>query len=375
VADVSGDLAPGEPTPGATVDLFSHQGKFLARGAYSPQSQIRTRIWTWDESEPVDEAFIHRRLAEAIDRRTSTPDLAGSSALRLVHAESDLLPGLIVDRYGGWVVIQALSWGAELWREAIARSLMDLLPISGVYERSDVEVRRLEGLEERCGVVLGEAPPELIEIHEGERRYCVDVRRGHKTGFYLDQRANRRHVRSISHVADVLDCFCYSGGFSIAALAGDARSVTAVDVSTDALSLARRNVALNNLDESKIDFVDGDVFQVLRKYRDMGRNFDLIVLDPPKFASSARQVERAARGYKDINLLALKLLRPGGILATFSCSGGIDAELFQRIVAGAALDAGVEVQILSRLFQYADHPVLLSFPEGAYLKGLVVVKI
>lgn len=356
------------------MDLLSAGGNFLARAAYSPQSQIRARIWTWDESDLVDDDFFKRRLEAAIELREKTPALGKSSGVRLVHAESDLLPGLIVDRYGNWAVMQVLSWGIERWRENITSLLMDCLPISGVFERSDVDVRRLEGLPERRGVLAGEAPPNLVEIEENGLRFWVDLRGGHKTGFYLDQRANRMKVRELSTGRDVLDCFCYTGGFTVSALAGGAGAVTAVDASAEALELARRNVQLNQFSVERINFLEGDVFQLLRQFRDMGRSFDLVVLDPPKFASNFAQVEKAARGYKDINLLALKLLRPGGIMVTFSCSGGIDADLFQRIVAAAALDADAETQIIDRLHQGPDHPVSLYFPEGAYLKGLVLVK-
>lgn len=369
VADILGD-----PEPGDTVDLLSAGGNFLARAAYSPQSQIRARIWTWDESDLVDDDFFKRRLEAAIELREKTPALGKSSGVRLVHAESDLLPGLIVDRYGNWAVMQVLSWGIERWRENITRLLMDCLPISGVFERSDVDVRRLEGLPERSGVLAGEAPPNLVEIEENGLRFWVDLRGGHKTGFYLDQRANRMKVRELSTGRDVLDCFCYTGGFTVSALAGGAGAVTAVDASAEALELARMNVQLNQFSVERINFLEGDVFQLLRQFRDMGRSFDLVLLDPPKFASNFAQVEKAARGYKDINLLALKLLRPGGIMVTFSCSGGIDADLFQRIVAAAALDADAETQIIDRLHQGPDHPVSLYFPEGAYLKGLVLVK-
>lgn len=369
VADILGD-----PEPGDTVDLLSAGGNFLARAAYSPQSQIRARIWTWDESDLVDDDFFKRRLEAAIELREKTPALGKSSGVRLVHAESDLLPGLIVDRYGNWAVMQVLSWGIERWRENITRLLMDCLPISGVFERSDVDVRRLEGLPERSGVLAGEAPPNLVEIEENGLRFWVDLRGGHKTGFYLDQRANRMKVRELSTGRDVLDCFCYTGGFTVSALAGGAGAVTAVDASAEALELARMNVQLNQFSVERINFLEGDVFQVLRQFRDMGRSFDLVLLDPPKFASNFAQVEKAARGYKDINLLALKLLRPGGIMVTFSCSGGIDADLFQRIVAAAALDADADTQIIDRLHQGPDHPVSLYFPEGAYLKGLVLVK-
>jgi 23S rRNA (cytosine1962-C5)-methyltransferase len=370
VADVLGDPAPGE-----TVELLSAGGNFLARAAYSPQSQIRARIWTWDESEPVDEGFFRGRLEAAFALRAGIPSLKETTALRLVHAESDGLPGLIVDRYGEWLVLQALAWSIEPWLEMITTLLMDMLPASGIYERSEADVRKLEGLPERRGSLGNGEPPENIEIEENGLHFYVDILHGHKTGFYLDQRSNRVRVRQLAAGRDTLDCFCYTGGFLVSALAGGAQSVTAVEASAEALGMARRNAALNGFCEERVNFQEGDVFNELRRFRDMGRSFDLVVLDPPKFAASAAQVDKAARCYKDINLLALKLLRPVGILVTFSCSGAIDPDLFQRILAAAALDAGAAgAQIIDRLQQGADHPVSLAFPEGAYLKGLVVVK-
>ena len=311
-------------------------------------------------------------MVDALAARRPFFDLDRIEALRLVHGESDGLPGLILDRYGGTLVMQCLSSGIEYWQEPLADLLLELTGAKRIYERSDVEVRKLEGLPERKGAMRGGLPPERILIHENDLQFEVDVYGGHKTGFYLDQRLNRAAVGSLAHGCRVLDCFAYTGGFALSALAGGAASVLAVDASTEALELARRNLALNGLPEDKIDWQVGDVFQVLRGLRDRGQSFDLIVLDPPKFAATASQAGRAARGYKDINLLAFKLLRPGGLLATFSCSGGVSAELFQKIVAGAALDAGVEARILQRLHQSPDHPVALNFPEGAYLKGFII---
>lgn len=365
----------GDPAPGATVDLLSSKGDFLARAAYSPQSQIRARVWTFDPSEPVDESFFRKRITAAINQRR---DLLGAdstlpvphSAFRLIHAESDRLPGLIVDRYADVLAAQFLSAGAEFWRETIAGILLEESGLSRLYERSDADVRELEGLPPRCGPLRGEPPTELT-IEEHGLRFKVDLARGHKTGFYLDQRGNRLRVRELAGGREVLDCFCYTGGFTVNALAGGAKSVLSVDSSAEALSLCRDNLALNRLPAERHTALEADVFQSLRKFRDAGHSFDLIVLDPPKFAPTAAQAAKAARGYKDINLLGFKLLRPGGILVTFSCSGGVEAALFQQIVAGAALDAGVNAQVVARLAQGPDHPVALEFPEGAYLKGLV----
>jgi 23S rRNA (cytosine1962-C5)-methyltransferase len=294
-----------------------------------------------------------------------------TNALRLVHAESDGLPGLIVDRYDRGLVVQFLASGPELWRETLTGLLRHWSAVDWIYERSDAEVRQLEGLPDQTGSLFGAAPQRLV-IEESGLKFWVDLAGGHKTGFYLDQRANRARVRELAAGRDMLDCFAYTGGFSASALRGGARSVLAVEASAEALALGRENVALNGLPPESMDWQQGDVFQVLRQLRDQARSFDLIVLDPPKFAPTGAQVQRAARGYKDINLLAFKLLRPGGLLATFSCSGGIDADLFQKIVAGAALDAGVDARIVDHLFQGPDHPVALNFPEGGYLKGLVV---
>jgi 23S rRNA (cytosine1962-C5)-methyltransferase len=362
----------GEPQPGATLAVTSAKGEFLGWGAYSPHSQIRVRIWAWEQSTRIDEAFFYRRLQNALAARQGIPGLETADALRLVHAESDGLPGLIVDRYADTLVLQCLSSGPEAWLEPITDQLCRLTGCPNVYERSDVDVRKLEGLPERVGLLRGAQPSERVHIHEGECRYAVDVRQGHKTGFYLDQRLNRLGVGRLAAEKEALDCFSYTGGFAVSMLAYGAQSVLRLDASQEALSLGDENLALNAIDPRKSPSIQGDIFHLLRAFRDQGRSFDLIVLDPPKFAPTAAQAQRAARGYKDINLLAFKLLRPGGFLVTFSCSGGVDADLFQKIVAGAALDAGVQAQIVDRLGQGPDHPVALNFPEGGYLKGLVL---
>jgi 23S rRNA (cytosine1962-C5)-methyltransferase len=362
----------GNPVAGETVELRDSSGRFLARAAYSPDSQIRARVWTWDEAEQVDEAFFRSRLEQAFSARQDLSNFPPNDALRLVHAESDRLPGFILDRYADTLVAQFLSAGAERWRELLAELAMQITGATSLYERSDVEARRLEGMSDRCGTLRGAPPPEQLLVQENDLRFQVDVYRGHKTGFYLDQRENRQRVRSLSKDREVLDCFCYSGGFTLNALVGGATTILALDSSGPALAQLRENLALNNLPVERVEIQEGDVFQTLRGFRDRRRTFDMIILDPPKFAQTAAQAQRAARGYKDINLLAFKLLRPGGLLVTFSCSGGVDEALFQKIVAGAALDAGVHAQIIERLGQAADHPIALSFPEGAYLKGLVL---
>ena len=360
----------GDPQSGETVAVHAAQGGFLAHAAFSPQSQIRARAWSFVEGERIDAAFFRRRVADALAWRRASPGLRDASALRLLHGESDGLPGLVVDRYGDTLVAQFLAAGTEAWRAAIADALLAASGCARLYERSDADVRALEGLAPRSGPLQGDFAATELEIEEHGLRYVVDFVHGHKTGFYLDQRDNRRLCREWASGRDVLNCFCYTGGFSLAALAGGARGVLSIDSSADALALARRNAELNRLGGA--DWLEADVFAALRKLRDQGRQFDLIVLDPPKFAPTAAHAEKAARAYKDINLLGFKLLRPGGLLMSYSCSGGVSADLFQKIVAGAARDAGVEARILHRLSAAADHPVALAFPEGEYLKGLLL---
>ena len=362
----------GTASPGETVELLSSERQFLGRAAFSPQSQIRARIWTF-EDEPVDAGFLRTRIESALRLRRALGLDSQLDAYRLVHAESDGLPGLIVDRYCGQLVVQCLTAGSEYWRETLADLLLEATGLEHIFERSDQDVRALEGLSARVGVLRGNPSTSLV-IRENELQFEVDLERGHKTGFYLDQRLNRRRLREYARGRQVLDCFCYSGGFTLNAFAGGALSVLSVDSSVEALDLLRRNAALNQMAAQALEILQGDVFQILRKFRDEGRSFDMIVLDPPKFAPTTAQLQRAARGYKDINLLAFKLLRPGGILFTFSCSGGVDALLFQKIVASAALDAQVNVRILEVLSQAGDHPVALNFPESAYLKGLICLR-
>jgi 23S rRNA (cytosine1962-C5)-methyltransferase len=272
------------------------------------------------------------------------------------------------------LVLQSLTAGSEFWKETLSDLLLEETGLSTIYERSDSDGRTLEGLDSKVGPLRGDLSSFLFQITEHGLKFNVNLQGGHKTGSYLDQRDNRLRVRELARDKDVLDCFCYTGGFTVNALAGGAASVISVDSSADALALAGDNISLNGVELDKSSLLEGDVFQMLRKFRDEGRSFDMIILDPPKFAPTAAQVERAARAYKDINLFAFKLLRPGGTLVTFSCSGGVDASLFQKIVAGAALDAGVEAQVVEHLFQAADHPVSLHFPEGAYLKGFVCIR-
>ncbi len=360
----------GEPASGSTVDLLLSDKQFLARASYSPHSQIRARVWTFND-EAVDKEFFRRKIRSSLSTRQKLNVEGQSNAYRLIYAESDNIPGLIIDRYGDVLVMQCLTAGAEYWKETFADLLLEETGLSTIYERSDADVRELEGLESKVGLLRGSIIPNPLTITENNLQFKVNLAEGHKTGFYLDQRKNRLRVRELAKDKDVLDCFSYTGGFTVNALAGGAKSVLSVDSSADALELCKENIILNNLPADKHTALEGDVFQLLRKFRDEARSFDVIILDPPKFAPTAAHAEKATRAYKDINLLAFKLLRAGGLLVTFSCSGGIDAGLFQKIVAGAALDAGVDAQIVEHLSQGADHPVLLHFPEGAYLKGLI----
>jgi 23S rRNA (cytosine1962-C5)-methyltransferase len=361
----------GAPATGETVLVRDAQGRFLAYAAYSPQSQIRARAWSFDQADAIDADFMAERVRRAVAYRARVLP-AQVDGCRLIHGESDGMPGLVVDRYGDTAVMQCSSAAAEPWRDAVAAALLRHAGCRRVYERSDAEVRRLEGLAERVGVVLGDEPPDAIRIREDGIAFLVDVRGGQKTGFFLDQRDNRRLVGETAKGGRVLDVFSYTGGFTLAALAGGAAGVTAIDSSAAALECARTNVAASGFGRDAVEWLQGDAFALLRRLHEQGRRFDLVVLDPPKFAPTEKHAARAARAYKDVNLWAFRLLRPGGTLFTFSCSGGIARALFQSIVAGAALDAGVQGRIVRPLSAAADHPVALAFPEGEYLKGLMV---
>ena len=373
----SGAVAEGEAESGETVEVVAADGSPLGYGSFSPASQIRVRMLSFDPAVVPDEKFVEGLVAAAIGRRADFYANTYTNAIRLVNAESDGLPGVVADCYGGNVVCQFTSAGAEALKGVIAAALMKFAPFCrGVSERADVDVREKEGLPlGGFASLAGEEPPELVEIFEGEVKYLVDVRKGHKTGFYLDQRDARKAVGELANGADVLNCFAYTGGFGLYARACGAASVTQVDISADALALARRNEELTHFCGTKTDYVEADVFQFLRKCRDERREFDLIVLDPPKFAASRGQMMKAARGYKDINLLAMKLLRPNGVLATFSCSGAMTPELFDQVLSEAAVDAKRDFQMIARTRQGADHPVALAFPEGAYLKGVILRRI
>lgn len=373
------DRVDGKPASGATVIVRAHDGRFLARGAYSPQSQIRVRVWSFDENEPIDHAFFKRRVQRAVAHRKTM--VTGTGAVRLVFGEADGLPGLIVDHYvadtaeaspRGQLVCQFMAAGVEAWKDAIVAALVGATGCPNVYERSDVSIREKEGLEQTTVVLAGDPPPDTLITNENGVRYHFDVPNGHKTGFYIDQRDNRALVAQYAGERDVLNCFCYTGGFSLAAMKGGAKRVVSIDSSGEALALAQQNVVANGFDATRAAWLDADAFKTLRRLVDEGERFDLIVLDPPKFAPTRDSVDRAARAYKDINLSGFKLLRPGGLLFTYSCSGAIDMDLFQKIVASAAADAKVDARILKRLGAGVDHPLLAAFPEGEYLKGLLL---
>jgi len=372
-----GSVGSGKADSGETVRVEGSDGRFLAWAAYSPLSSIRARAWSFDESERIDAAFFARRIAAAVAMRERLAP--ASDGVRLVHGEADGLPGLVVDRYGDTLCAQFLSAGSERWKAVIADALIEVTGASRLYERSDTSARQREGLPATLGWLrpASATAATALTIREHDWRFALDVATGHKTGFYLDQRDNRKlFAETVRHFgfARVLNCYCYSGGFSVAALAGGAAEVTAIDSSAPALALAEGNVALNGFDAARHGTIDGDVNQTLRAYLDARRSFDAIVLDPPKLAPTVAHAERAARAYKDINRLALSLLAQGGALFTFSCSGGIDADLFHKIVAGAGLDAGVDAFIHARLGAAPDHPMTVNFPEGGYLKGLVLIK-
>ena len=360
----------GEPASGETVDILSADGKWLARGAFSPKSQICCRLWTFQQEETVDADFFRRRLRAAWDYRQSLGLEQCTDSWRLVHGEADGLPGCVIDKFGPFLSCQFLSAGAERWRNAIVQLLQELPDVKGIYERSEAEARIREGLEPRSGLLWGEQPPERLIISENGLKLAVNLISGHKTGYYLDQRANRLHAGEISSGKDVLDCCCYSGGFGLQALRHQASHVTFLDAAEESLELVRDNLARNQLPVQNAEFLKADVFTQLRRFRDCARQFDVIILDPPKFAETRSRLAGACRGYKDINLLALKLLRPQGRLLTFSCSAAMTPELFRKVVGGAVQDSGRQARVCRQFAQDADHPFSLQFPEGDYLTGL-----
>ena len=367
----SGGIArvEGDPTPGATVLVKSSAGESLGWAAFSPESQIRARMWTFQPDQVVDEAFVAARVVAAADRRAELL-ASGTDSARLVFSEADGVPGLIADRYGDTVVCQLTTAGADAWRPTLTEALASLPGVVTVFERSDADVREREGLQPRVGLLHGNEPSGDLCAHEAPWSYVVDVAGGHKTGFYLDQRNARRAVATQARGRRVLNVFAYTGAFSVVAAASGATSITNIDSSGPALAVAQRNGVLNQVDIGEL--LEADAFTALRGLRDRARQYELILLDPPKLANNEAQLDKASRAYKDLNLLAIKLLAPGGVLMTWSCSGAMGMELFQKVVAGAALDARRTVRIIDRLHQPSDHPVPLAFPEAEYLKGLVL---
>ncbi|MGL5221059.1 MAG: 23S rRNA (cytosine(1962)-C(5))-methyltransferase RlmI [Plesiomonas shigelloides] len=359
----------GKPLSGETLDVFDKGGNWLARAAWSADSQIRGRVWTFDRDEQIDQDFFVRRLQQAQQWRNVVAARDDLTGYRLIAGESDGLPGITIDRYDNFLVLQLLSSGAEFQRLNLMNALRECYPKSNIYERSDVAVRKKEGLKQVTGLLHGEEPPKLLPIRENGVQILVDIKEGHKTGFYLDQRESRLAASRYVNGKKVLNCFCYTGAFGLFALKGNCKQVVNVDVSQPALDIARQNAELNGFDMSRAEFVRADVFKLLREYREQGEKFDVIIMDPPKFIENKGQLAGGCRGYKDINMLAMQLLNPGGTLLTYSCSGLMESGLFQKILADAALDAKREVQFVEQFTQAADHPVLSTYPEGLYLKG------
>jgi 23S rRNA (cytosine1962-C5)-methyltransferase len=361
----------GAAAAGATIAVVNNKQQRLGLGAYSPHSQISIRMWCFDPSENVDELFFRSMITRAVQARTALKNSVGINMQRLIFAEADNLPGLIVDRYADYLVAQFLTAGAEYQKQQIVKILQDCFPDYNIYERSDDAVRRKEDLPLCSGVLAGKPPPVLLQVQEADSLFWVDLQHGHKTGFYIDQSNNRQQLKKYTAGREILNCFSYTGGFTIAALKAGAQKVINIESSATILEVLNKNLELNRIEAGRNENITGDVFQVLRQFRDCNRQFDVIILDPPRFADSRGQITKAARGYKDINWLACRLIKPGGILMTFSCSAAIQPDLFQKILAGAALDAGRSAQIMQHLTQSADHPIALHFPESAYLKGLV----
>lgn len=361
----------GQPGPGDVIAVVDSRGSFVAYGHYSPASQIRIRLLEWDERAIIDESWLFEKIKASIDRRSDLAGLAKTNAWRLIYGESDGLPGLIIDRYNDFIIIQFLACGVDKIKNQIIEALQRLVNPTGIYERSDADLRKLEGLEPIKGPLAGKNPPDKIMISEYDIDFAVDVINGHKTGFYLDQRFNRRAAAEFARGRKVLDCFCYTGGFGLQALANQCRSLTLVDSSEGALDMARQNIESNGVDRTRAEIIEGDVFEFLREMKRLKRRYEMVILDPPKFAPHKDDIKKALAAYKDINLQAMQILEPGGILATFSCSGAVDSQTLQTVLFWAAVDSGREVQMVQRLSQDMDHPVSVTFPESEYLKGFI----
>jgi len=361
----------GDPADGDVVDVWNNRARFVARGIYNEKSQIRVRLLTWNPNDPIDDEFWRRRISRAVAGRLHLKQNPDTDCYRLVYSEADGVPGFIADLYGPWLVVQFLSLAAEKYRRVIIDTLLELTDIQGIYERSDTESREKEGLVPVAGPVWGEVPPDIIEVVENGHTFAVDVKLGHKTGFYMDQRENREKAQKYFEGKEILNAFAYTGAFSVYAAHAGAGRIINVDSSERVLQIAENNMNRNGFGDREDAYAVADVFEIMRAYHENRWKFDVVILDPPKFAHSKRQVEKASHGYKDINLLAMRLLKRGGTLITFSCSGAVDQNLFQKILFGAAVDAGRTVQVIEHLNQSSDHPVLLTCPETEYLKGFV----
>jgi 23S rRNA (cytosine1962-C5)-methyltransferase len=349
------------------ADIFDSQKNWIARGLSSVKSQIRVRVVTW-KNEPINREFFSRRLSQALSFR-ETYLSPTTNAYRLINGEGDFLPGLIVDRYNDFLVCQFFTAGMAMFKGDIVDALGDLIDVKGIFERSEGKVRAEEGLDPAVGGLAGEAPPETISIVENGRKFRVDLKGGQKTGFFLDQRDNRAFLSTLSRGQRILNCFSYSGAFSVYGFDGGAKSIVTLDSSRPALELAEQNLALNGFETAEGELLKGDAFTYLKE---ADLKFEVIVLDPPSLAPRRSDVSAATGAYKFLNLHAIKRIEPGGILLTFSCSQHLTADLFQKVVFGAAVDAGRKVTILKKLGHSIDHPVSLHHPEGDYLKGLAL---
>lgn len=362
----------GKPTNGDVVKVVAPNGDFLAYGYFNDQSRVAVRLLEWDENIAINAEWYEQKIAKAVQSRAQFVDDTKTNAYRLIFSEADFLPGLIVDRYADFLSVQILSTGIEQAKDTIIDILIKLIKPKGIFDRSDATARTHEGITAENGLLWGTAPATFIEVKENGIKYHINIAEGQKSGFYCDQRDNRSLLAGYAKGKSVLDCFSYSGGFTLNAFAHGAKEITSVDSSALAIETLKQNIILNQFDQQQHIAIQSDVNKQLRAFKDEGKKFDVVVLDPPKYAPSRSALDRAARAYKDLNRLGLLLLESGGLLATFSCSGAVDIDTFKQIIAWAALDAGKEVQIIRQFSQPEDHPVRLSFPEGEYLKGLLV---
>ena len=366
------DKVKGSPANGEVVRVLAADKEFLAYGYFNEKSRVAVRMLEWDETKTIDRDWYQQKIRTAIASRAHVLRNGDTNTCRLVFSEADFLPGLIVDRYADFLSLQILSAGIENAKEDIISILREELQPTGIFDKSDATARTHEDLEVANGLLWGENPPEFLEVKENGIIYHINIAGGQKSGFYCDQRDNRQVLAAYTQGKAVLDCFSYSGGFSLNSFKAGASHVTSVDSSALALDTLQQNIDLNGFDKAQSTVIQSDVNKQLRVFKEEGKKFDVIVLDPPKYAPSRSALDRAARAYKDLNRLGMGLLESGGLLATFSCSGAVDIETFKQIIAWAALDAGKEIQIVKQFSQPEDHPVRISFPEGEYLKGLLL---